>query len=189
MINVTVANFETEVIEASMQTPVLVDFWAPWCGPCKVIGPLLEKIETDYAGRFKLVKIDSDEEQQLAQAFGIRSIPTCVLMVNGQPVDGFMGALPEGQIKAFLDKHLPAAEEVEAAAEEAEALDALAEGDLEGALEKLQHAVQTDPNNDDARFDLVKLLLEMGQFDSPGTKRVHMCQPTHVSGQQQQLCC
>ncbi len=161
MINVTIENLEAEVIEASQHTPVLVDFWATWCGPCKVIGPLLEKVEIDYAGRFKLVKIDSDQEQQLAQAFGVRSIPTCVLMINGQPVDGFMGALPEGQIKAFLDKHLPPAEEVEAAAEEAEALDALAEGDLEGALEKLRHAVQTDPNNDDARFDLVKLLLEM----------------------------
>lgn len=165
MINVTVANFEAEVIEVSMHTPVLVDFWATWCGPCKVIGPILEKVEAEYGGRFKLVKIDSDQEQQLAQAFGIRSIPTCVLLMNGQPVDGFMGALPEGQIKAFLDKHLPAAEEVEAAAEEAEALDALADGDLEGALEKLQHAVQTDPNNDDARFDLVKLLLEMDRDD------------------------
>jgi putative thioredoxin len=165
MINVTIENFEAEVIEASMHTPVLVDFWAPWCGPCKVIGPLLEKVETEYAGRFKLVKIDSDQEQQLAGAFGIKSIPTCVLLMNGQPVDGFMGALPEGQIKAFLDKHLPAAEAVEAAAEEAEALDALAEGDVAGALAKLQHAVETDPNNDDARFDLVKLLLDLGQDD------------------------
>ncbi len=165
MIDVTIANFEAEVIEASMHTPVLVDFWAPWCGPCKVIGPLLEKLEAAYAGRFKLVKIDSDQEQQLAGAFGIRSIPTCVLLKNGQPVDGFMGALPEGQIRAFLDKHVPSEGEIEAEAEEADALDALAQGDVHGALEKLQQAVAADPANDDARFDLVKLLLELGQDD------------------------
>ena len=114
MMNVTVENFDAEVMDASMHTPVLVDFWAPWCGPCKVIGPLLEKIETEYGGRFKLVKIDSDQEQELSQAFGIRSIPTCVLMVGGKPADGFMGAQPEGQIKAFLDKHLPPADVLEA---------------------------------------------------------------------------
>jgi len=165
MIDVTIANFEAEVIEASMQTPVLVDFWAPWCGPCKVIGPILEKLEAEYAGRFKLVKIDSDQEQQLAQAFGIRSIPTCVLLKNGQPVDGFMGALPEGQIKAFLDKHVPSAGEVEAEVEEAAAMDALADGDMEGAIERLRQAVQAAPDNDDARFDLVKLLLELGEDD------------------------
>jgi putative thioredoxin len=162
MIDVTIENFEAEVIAASMTQPVLVDFWAPWCGPCKVIGPLLEKLEAEYAGRFKLVKIDSDQEQQLAGAFGIRSIPTCILLMNGQPVDGFMGALPEGKIREFLDKHVPpAGEEVqqEAIEEEEPITDAGAQ------LEKLQHAIATDPANDDARFEYVKALLLAGRSD------------------------
>jgi putative thioredoxin len=161
MIDVTIENFESEVIAASMTQPVLVDFWAPWCGPCKVIGPLLEKLEADYAGRFKLVKIDSDQEQQLAGAFGIRSIPTCILLMNGQPVDGFMGALPEGKIREFLEKHVPPAadQEEEAIEEEETALDAGAQ------LEKLQHTVATDPANDDARFEYVKALLLAGRSD------------------------
>jgi putative thioredoxin len=165
MIDITVENFETEVVAASMNVPVLVDFWAPWCGPCKSLGPVLEKLETEYAGRFKLAKIDSDQEQQLAAMFGIRSIPTCVLLMNGQPVDGFTGALPEGKVREFLDKHVPSAEEVQAEVEEEQALDALAEGDTDTALEKLQHAVATDPANDDARFDYVKLLLQLGRED------------------------
>ncbi|MEO8652643.1 MAG: thioredoxin [Ramlibacter sp.] len=162
MINVTLENFEAEVISASKSLPVLVDFWAPWCGPCKVIGPLLEKLETAYDGRFKLVKIDSDQEQQLGAAFGIRSIPTCVLLMNGQPVDGFMGALPEGKIREFLDKHLPPAEEE--AEEEPQAEDD-AESDPAARLEKLQHAVATDPANDEARFEYVKALLLAGRTD------------------------
>jgi putative thioredoxin len=162
MINVTVENFEAEVIEASATIPVLVDFWAPWCGPCKVIGPLLERVELAYGGRFKLVKIDSDQEQELSQAFGIKSIPTCVLMVNGRPVDGFMGAVPEGQVKAFLDKHLPPADVMEAEVTGVELSDAPAEDDPEARHEALHQAMLKNPDDDDARFDYVKLLLQSG---------------------------
>ena len=162
MIDVTIENFETEVIAASQTVPVLVDFWAPWCGPCKVIGPLLEKLEVAYAGRFKLVKIDSDQEQQLAGAFGIRSIPTCILLKNGQPVDGFMGALPEGQIREFLDKHLPPAE-LEAE-EEVDELPVAEPGSAD-ALDALRQAAESKPEDDDARFDYVRALWMAGLDD------------------------
>lgn len=164
MINVTSENFEAEVIQASVSTHVLVDFWAPWCGPCKVVGPILEKLEAEYAGRFTLVKIDSDQEQELSQAFGIRSIPTCVLMKDGKPVDGFMGALPEGKLREFLDKHIPAAEPgaVDAGAEEVpQPPDA---GDIPGALTRMQAALIASPGNDDLRYDYAKLLIGAGRL-------------------------
>ena len=99
------ANFETDVLQASLQTPVLVDFWATWCGPCKTLGPILEKLAGEYAGAFRLAKIDCDKEQQLAGMFGVRSIPTVVLIQGGQIVDAFSGALPESQVREFLTRH------------------------------------------------------------------------------------
>ncbi|MGP1628563.1 MAG: thioredoxin [Giesbergeria sp.] len=165
MIDVTVENFEAEVITASLSVPVLVDFWAPWCGPCKTLGPLLEKLETEYAGRFKLVKIDSDEQQQIASMFGIKSIPTCVLLIGGQPVDGFTGAVLESQLRAFLDKHVPSEGALEAEAEVDEAHALLDAGDTQAALAKMADALAANPANDDARFDYVRLLIATGAYE------------------------
>lgn len=186
MKNITIENFDQEVVAASMNTPVLVDFWAPWCGPCKTIGPILEKLEADYQGRFLLAKINSDEEQELSQAFGIRSIPTCVLMINGKPVDGFQGALPESQLKAFLDKHLPASSDEAIVEEDLEpAEEVLSEAEI---LEKMRLAVTTDPSDEKARFAYLKTALQMGEFAGaknyfePVAKMVGLSAPLEAIG-------
>ena len=103
MIDVTIENFEAEVVAASSDVPVLVDFWAPWCGPCKSLGPVLEKLEVAYEGRFKLVKIDSDQEQQLAGMFGVRSIPTLIVFKKGSIYKTAVGARPKESILQMID--------------------------------------------------------------------------------------
>jgi len=155
----TIQSFQADVIDASMQVPVLVDFWAPWCGPCKTLGPMLEKLEQAYGGRFKLVKVDSDKEQQLAQHFRIRSIPTVFAFVGGQPVDQFQGALPEGKLREFIDRLMPNPSDVEL--DQAGA--ALDRGDQAAATEHVQKAIALDPSNDSARLLYAQLLLGTGE--------------------------
>ncbi len=170
MIDITLQNFEADLIQASLQQPVLLDIWAPWCGPCRTLGPMLEKLETEYAGRFTLAKLNADDVPeiagQLSQAFGVRSIPFCVLFAGGQPVDGFVGAVPEAQIRAFLDKHVPSEDEMAAEEDVQEAEALLDQGQADAALARLQDALAADPRNEAARFDFVKALLEQGQLDA-----------------------
>ncbi|MFM0308028.1 thioredoxin [Paraburkholderia sp. RL17-383-BIF-A] len=157
----TLATFEQDVITASTLAPVLVDFWAPWCGPCKTLGPMLEKLEAEAAGKWKLVKVNVDENQELAAHFQVRSIPHVMAFADGQPVDQFVGVLPEGQLREFIERLVPQG----ADAARLEAQTALAEGRREDAYDALQAALAYDPGFDEARMDRIEMLLEDNRID------------------------
>ena len=152
----TTETFEAEVLRKSLEIPVLVDFWATWCGPCKTLGPILEKLAGEYNGAFVLAKVDVDKEQQIAAAFQIRSVPTVFLVKEGQLVDGFPGALPEGQLREFLASHgiQPAA--APEAPVEAAPLDPQAQ------VAALREAIAAQPDKDELKLDLVLALLKTG---------------------------
>jgi putative thioredoxin len=149
-VDVVATDFEREVLEASKSTPVLVDFWAPWCAPCRALGPILEKVVAGFGGRVKLVKVNSDEEQALSAQFGVRSIPYVVAFKDGRPVAQFVGAQPEGQVRAFVERLLPSAsEQALARAEQHLAANRLDEAERELAL------VRFDPDFE-ARMEAVR---------------------------------
>ncbi|MDR5780231.1 thioredoxin, partial [Caballeronia sp. LZ065] len=157
----TLATFENDVINASMLAPVLVDFWAPWCGPCKTLGPMLEKLEAEAAGKWKLVKVNVDENQELAGHFQVRSIPHVIAFAEGRPVDQFIGVLPEGQLREFLDRLVPAGADAERLSAQA----AWAAGNREFAIDTIKAAIALDPGYDDARLDLIEWLIAERRYD------------------------
>jgi putative thioredoxin len=163
----TEATFETDVIQASLTTPVLVDFWAAWCGPCKTLGPILEKVVASYNGAVKLAKVDTDTQMQLAAAFGIRSLPTVVLVKDGQMVDGFMGAVPESAVREFLQRHVKPSEGGDAAEAVADA--AVAETP-EQAISRLQQELATNPDKSEIKLDLALAYMRAGLADSAQTE-------------------
>ncbi len=160
-LDVGVADFEHAVLEESRSRPVVVDFWAPWCGPCKSLKPILEKLAAEYDGQFLLAKVNSDDNQELATRYGVRGIPSVKAFINGEPVDEFSGALPEGEVRAFLDRLLPSpADDMRV-----QAAGLRQAGDMSGALQKLAEASRLDPDHVGIRLDATEVMLDLGETD------------------------
>jgi putative thioredoxin len=160
-VDVTTETFEREVVEVSKSMPVVVDFWAPWCRPCRVLKPILEKLAAEYGGKLKLAKLNSDENQEIAAAYGVRSIPDVMGFRDGKPVSHFLGAVPESQVRAFIEGLIPPPSETE----RARARELREAGNADGAVTALRRAIELDAANEPARLDLAELLMELKRAD------------------------
>lgn len=163
--DVTSENFSEVVLEKSKQVPVLVDFWATWCGPCQALMPVLAKLADEYQGKFILAKVNSDEQQELAAQFAVRSIPTVKIFRNGEVVDEFTGAQPESAIKEILGKYI----ERPIDKIRNQAIEAIQQGDMDTAVELMEKVVEEDPDNDHARLELVSLYMKTGNMEKAET--------------------
>ena len=161
VVEVTDATFEQVVVEGSRERPVVVDLWASWCGPCKTLGPILEKVAQERGGAFLLAKLDVDANPMVSGAFGVQSIPTVIGFRDGEAVTGFVGSYPEDAVNQFVDSLLPS--EAEIAADEAQAVEE--SGDLEGAEQRYREALEKDPANREAAIGLGRILAERGDLD------------------------
>jgi putative thioredoxin len=179
--DVTTASFRADVLTASQKQPVLVDFWAPWCGPCKQLAPALEKAVADSGGKVALVKMNIDDHPQIAGQLGIQSIPAVIAFDKGQPVDGFVGALPESQIRGFIER-LVGPLDAGSAALLAEAEDAAAKGDAAGAAGIYAEILAEDPADAKAIAGLAKLQVAAGQLDE--AKALLATAPKPASGKE-----
>jgi putative thioredoxin len=160
-IDVDAANFSEIVLEGSKTAPVVIDFWAPWCAPCRALKPILEKLATEYAGRFTLAKINSDENQELAAQMGVRGIPAVKAVVDAELVDEFVGALPESQVREFIERILPSP----SALALGQARELMEAGEHEAALASLDSALELDPRNEAARVGRLEALVRLGRAD------------------------